>query len=317
MTKGQNDVANTALKAVEPAMPTRQDAGAIMEQVIVKGDLKDLKPEERARYYLETCRSLGINPLVKPFEYITLNGKLTLYATRTATDQLRAVKNVSVKIVERRTENDLYVVVAQASINVGYGEIRQDESTGAVSIAGLKGDALANAYMKAETKAKRRVTLSICGLGFMDESELATVPGAVVVPVDMETGEIIETDPPAEHGAVSDERRTASRRYHAVCNDVGMSQDATALFAHAAGKVDSRQDLDAAQFHSLSDFVADALARLTDGAVSPFVDMANAIAAAESDAELTELRGRMTEADMLKPWLVEMGKRRRIELSNR
>jgi hypothetical protein len=35
--------------------------------------------------------------------------------------------------------------------------------------------------MKAETKAKRRVTLSICGLGFLDESELESVRGARVV----------------------------------------------------------------------------------------------------------------------------------------
>ena len=30
--------------------------------------------------------------------------------------------------------------------------------------------------MKAETKAKRRVTLSICGLGMLDETEVETVP---------------------------------------------------------------------------------------------------------------------------------------------
>jgi len=34
--------------------------------------------------------------------------------------------------------------------------------------------------MKCETKAKRRATLSICGLGMLDESELETIPGAVV-----------------------------------------------------------------------------------------------------------------------------------------
>jgi hypothetical protein len=257
MTKGQNDVANTALKAVEPAMPTRQEAGAIMEQVIVKGDLKELKPEERARYYLETCRSLGINPLVKPFEYITLNGKLTLYATRTATDQLRAQNGVSVKIVERRTEHDLYVVVAQAQIGS-----RLDESTGAVSIAGLKADALANAYMKAETKAKRRVTLSICGLGFMDESELVTVPGAVVVPVDMETGEIIETEPkpepPPRAELVKPEQFDADaarmRRLHAVAADKGLSHDELHLIATGRGKA-SLKDLTPAELDKLTNWL--------------------------------------------------------------
>ncbi|EOV0478051.1 hypothetical protein ACOIM4_001927, partial [Campylobacter coli] len=44
--------------------------------------------------------------------------------------------------------------------------------TGALNIKNLGGDNLANAIMKAITKAKRRVTLSICGLGMLDESEL-------------------------------------------------------------------------------------------------------------------------------------------------
>ena len=44
---------------------------------------------------------------------------------------------------------------------------------GAVNINGLKGEALANAMMKAETKAKRRATLSLCGLGLMDELEVS------------------------------------------------------------------------------------------------------------------------------------------------
>jgi hypothetical protein len=35
--------------------------------------------------------------------------------------------------------------------------------------------------MKCETKAKRRVTLSFCGLGMLDESEVESVPGAVRV----------------------------------------------------------------------------------------------------------------------------------------
>jgi hypothetical protein len=37
---------------------------------------------------------------------------------------------------------------------------------------------LANALMKAETKAKRRATLSICGLGMLDETEVEDIQGA-------------------------------------------------------------------------------------------------------------------------------------------
>src|SRR5690606_18907930 len=120
-------------------------------------------------------------------EYINLNGKLTLYAKRDATDQLRAINGVSVEITSREMhDNGIYVVTARARDKHG----RTDEAIGAVSIAGLKGDALANAIMKCETKAKRRVTLSICGLGWLDETEVSTVPGAEAVDVDLETGEI-------------------------------------------------------------------------------------------------------------------------------
>jgi hypothetical protein len=49
-----------------------------------------------------------------------------------------------------------------------------------VALGTLKGDALANALMKCETKAKRRVALSLAGLGWLDETEIATIPGARV-----------------------------------------------------------------------------------------------------------------------------------------
>lgn len=159
---------------------TAPDAGAIVENVVVKGDLKDLSPVDRSNYYRAVCQSVGLNPLTKPFEYITLNGKLTLYARKDATDQLRSLRGVSVTIVSREQVGDVYLVIARATTPDG----RTDESIGAVTVGSLKGDALANALMKAETKAKRRVTLSICGLGMLDETETETIPGATLAPVE-------------------------------------------------------------------------------------------------------------------------------------
>lgn len=149
-------------------------AADTMEKVLVGGDLSKLAPAERVSYYGKTCESLGLNPLTKPFEYINLNGKLTLYAKRDATDQLRSLRKVSITIVSREKVGDVYAVTARATTPDG----RLDESIGAVTVGNLKGDALANALMKAETKAKRRVTLSIVGLGWLDESEVDTIPNA-------------------------------------------------------------------------------------------------------------------------------------------
>lgn len=170
---------------------TTTTTGAVLERLIANADLAKLEPAQRVAYYAEVCASLGLNPLTQPFLYVTLQNRLTLYATRNATDQLRRLHGVSVRIVARERQDDLYVVTAQASLPDG----RCDESTGAVPIGTLRGDALANAYMKCETKAKRRVTLSICGLGVLDESEVAAVAGARVVDVDAATGEIRAPDP--------------------------------------------------------------------------------------------------------------------------
>jgi hypothetical protein len=151
--------------------PAPKIGAATMEKVLIQCDLKTLSPVERVSYYDSVCRSLGLNPLTRPFEYLTLNGKVLLYARREATEQLRQIRGVSVTIKAREVTEGCYCVTAAATLQDG----RQDESIGAVPIEGLKGESKANAMMKAETKAKRRVTLSICGLAFLDESEVDSV----------------------------------------------------------------------------------------------------------------------------------------------
>lgn len=183
--------------------PTTPDATTI-EQVLLGGDLSKLTPDQKLAYYRTVCDSLGLNPLTRPFDYITLNGKLTLYARKDCTDQLRNHHHISITVPARELVGDVYVVTARATRPDG----RTDESTGAVAVSGLKGDALANAYMKAETKAKRRVTLSLCGLGMLDESEAESITSATVFEpppldeprelVNTRTGEVLGDAPEAE-----------------------------------------------------------------------------------------------------------------------
>lgn len=163
----------------------QQQQLSVVEQVVMQGDLSKLDPQQRVLYYQKVCESMGLNPFTRPFDYITLNGKLTLYAKKDATEQLRMLKNISLSL-ESKMVDDLYIVKATARTVDG----RTDEATGAVTISGLKGDAKANAIMKAETKAKRRVTLSISGMGWTDESEIDSIPGAKKVEIDLSTGEI-------------------------------------------------------------------------------------------------------------------------------
>lgn len=182
------------------AVATRSPSADVIEQVLVGGDLSKLTIPQRTEYYGNVCRSLGLNPLTKPFDYISLNGKLVLYAKRDCTDQLRSIKKISIQITCREKIEDVYIVTARAKNDEG----REDESTGAVNIAGLKGDNLANAMMKAETKAKRRVTLSICGLGLLDESEIETIP---------QTSRAVEAEPEAPASDDSSEYKPTFGKY--------------------------------------------------------------------------------------------------------
>lgn len=146
--------------------------GAIMEKLVIGGDLAALTPAQKVSYYKTVCDSLGLNPLTKPFDVLRLNGLEVLYAKRDATDQLRRIYGVSVTDLESRIVEGVCIVTVKGRDAAG----RTDASTGAVTVQGLKGDSLANALMKAETKAKRRLTLSLCGLGMLDETEVETIP---------------------------------------------------------------------------------------------------------------------------------------------
>jgi hypothetical protein len=184
---------SNALATVSTIADISPADAALAAEAATVGDLSALSPEKRTALYGAICRSVGLNPLTKPFEYIKLNGKLTLYALKGATDQLRKVNGVSITKIEMNAVNGILMVTAYAQDASG----RTDSDLGAVPIGNLQGEALANAHMKAITKAKRRVTLSIAGLGWLDESEVESIPPqrAQPVHVDMDTGEIQPTDP--------------------------------------------------------------------------------------------------------------------------
>ena len=141
------------------------------------------------------CEQLGIDLAEKPFEFIVLNGKEVMYATKACTDALCRIRLVTRQITSREKSTMFYIITARATDPSG----RSDESTGVVPLVKedgtweqaqsgkkffkkngklikLNADEFANAIMKAETKAKRRAVLSLFGLGMLDETELETIP---------------------------------------------------------------------------------------------------------------------------------------------
>lgn len=162
---GRNKIMNQELMKLTPET---------MSKLALNGDVAGLNPQEKVQYYGALCQRVGLDPATQPFKLMKLNGKEVFYLDRSGAQQLNRVHQISHEIKSREFANGCYVVTARASIGS-----RFTDSLGSVGCEGLKGEALANATMKAETKAKRRATLDLVGLGMLDEMEVESIPNAI------------------------------------------------------------------------------------------------------------------------------------------
>ena len=194
-----------------PVARTEDAAIMALERVVTMGDLRDLTPVERVNYYLDLCQSLGLNPRSRPFDWILFKGeneteKLSLYPNSSCMAQLRNLHRIRVEITRREVVGEMFVCEARGTLPDG----RTDTASKYVPIGGtrrdgstykLSGAMLANAFMRAETGAKRRLTLSIVGLaGIPDREEGGTARHVVVDG----TGQIIERPTDAQRALASD-----------------------------------------------------------------------------------------------------------------
>lgn len=163
-------------------MNTEQLSKKTVEDIILKQDLTVLPSDEKVKYVMMLCERLGIDFAQKPFAIIKFQGQEKLYATKDCTEQLRKIHGVSVTDIKHQLLDDIFAVTV--TLQDKYGKV--DVATGAVPLViwdktlnaerKLTTEEKCNAIMKAETKAKRRGTLSICGLGILDDSERDTMP---------------------------------------------------------------------------------------------------------------------------------------------
>jgi len=182
----------TLNEAVGAVVPKDVLDPAIQESIVLRGDLSGLNEQQKKNYYLFRCRQVGLDPAAKPFDLLKLNGKEILYANAGATQQLCSIHKLSTQITHRERIDDIYVV----SVRVTAADGRVSENQGAVSVGNARGDALANAILKATTKAIRRAVLAHCGLGMLDETEVETIAGAVRAAPAVETQEVQAIEQP-------------------------------------------------------------------------------------------------------------------------
>ncbi len=159
-------------------LPESTEMGGAVEAALMKNDYSKLTADQKVLVYKKVCESVGLNYLTNPFGfYRQKDGSEKMYAQRACADQLRAIHGVSLVDMKEEFREDVFSVIVTMKTKDG----RQDIDRGDVFIGGLKGLDLANARMRAMTKAKRRCTLSLCGLGWLDESEVQDSPGLRIV----------------------------------------------------------------------------------------------------------------------------------------
>lgn len=140
----------------------------VLYELMAENNWLNLSPDQRLAGYKARCDAIGLDPMTFPFEFIEFTaGKVTLYPTRAATDQLRRIYGVSCKITGEGYDKPTDTLWAKAEAIFPDG--RSDEDIAYLFCYGKGGLDLANMRMKVITKAKRRVTLSAIGLGQMAE----------------------------------------------------------------------------------------------------------------------------------------------------
>jgi hypothetical protein len=268
MTKDTSNA--VAVRQSEPLTLEQQNAAsADVVKLITRGDLSKLTPEQLVQVYIARCDALGLDARAQPFEVISFRGQTKLYPKKEAAEQLRKLNGISTTITEETVTPEGILRVRIRGVD---REGREDEEVAALFIKGLQGEDLANAYMKVITKAKRRITLSMCGLGSIadvDEDDprilrrqAVDVDANSIVEVDDEVTDADRMQAQLDREAKQEKRAHAAalKRFHAAGADVGLDHEGCRKFAQQHfPMIESLTELLAADLSVLADAVKDAV----------------------------------------------------------
>jgi len=167
--------------------PDDEQVRAALNVITGTGDYSRLDDWHRAAHYVDACLSLGLNPRMRPFDWIefydsqTKTKKLTLYPNKSCTDQLAHLYRIRVRVVDEKVIGSLFKVGVEGTMpdgrtetNVAYVDLTDSDGKP------LRGQKYGNALMKCHTKAKRRLILGMVGLMAPDLDDLKGARVAVV-----------------------------------------------------------------------------------------------------------------------------------------
>jgi hypothetical protein len=153
----------------------------IMAKIIESfGDFSVLTKEEINTYTSFLCDKYGLDKSTQPIRFIKDKNSENIipYLTRNATDQLR--KNLGISVIEENIQFSPNGLACIVTVKVQDKEGRTDMDTGSVFIGGLVGNEYSDKIMTCVTKAKKRATISLSGIGILDETEVQGIAEGVL-----------------------------------------------------------------------------------------------------------------------------------------
>ena len=160
-----------------------QVSGDAMKSIALHGDYSKVSEGDRVNIALNLCETFGLNPATVPFNWLKneKTGAISLYPNKSCAAGLASNRNLSVEVVK---EGPVMDTAYSVTVRVKEGD-RVTEDVGVTSITYFKkgdastpgswtrieGSGLADAIMKAHTKATRRTVLKHCGLSLPEEKE--------------------------------------------------------------------------------------------------------------------------------------------------
>ncbi len=169
-TNAQPAATSTTAAPVFDLDTALEEAAAAMRRVGAQGqDTRGMSQGEREAALAGLAKALGLNPLTNPVRFIALQGGEALYVTRQGTDQIAARLRINRETIvgpEVRDIGGQKLVFCQVRAREPGPDGRSDVATATIPLREPHND-----LMKCETKAKRRATLSLVGLGLLTEDD--------------------------------------------------------------------------------------------------------------------------------------------------
>ena len=227
----------------------RYDAEPAVVEQLIRGDVSSVPREALLRYVFTFCERVGISPLAVPFSLLKTQRGMQLVANRNFYDAVASKYSVSRECVGEGFFEGTKLYYTRYRATTPDGRVTEDMAL--VDTAGLNGNDLANAIMKAHTKGRNRVTRAHLGFPFPDETEAETVPGASVVSIE-EMPNAGNGEPPAPEPEPPKANDQQIKRIHALAKKIGMDEKAYRAFLEQRFGVRSSKSLTPEQAEELA-----------------------------------------------------------------